>query len=474
MVIFSDNGSNQNPGQNQPGYSVSGEKWYVNGSFYDNEPDSITVHFYNYDNWNNVNIYYYSGDLEGTSWTGTPMFADGDGWYTYKIFDLDEARVLFNNGSGTQIPGVMEEGFLVSDEMWYRNGTWTDERPDEITVYFCKPDNWSTANIYYYLNNNDTGPVWPGTAMTEVSDGWYVYHITRYTSAKVMFNDGNNQIPAQNQPGFDASGVMWYKDGVWCDSETDTDDNKLPDYMELLLGTNVNSTDTDSDGLPDGFEVLTLGTDPLKSDSDDNGTNDANEDTDNDGLTNLREYQLGTDPMNEDSDGDGLSDSEEVNIYYTNPTDKDTYGDEANDGWEVEYNFDPLVYNSSFTITVNAEDEDNGLAVSVTISVNGETAETAKAEFNESSFYINATIPGYLGKAVELTSDDKIDSAVLSFIFDESLLEDEEFIPTIYYYNETTQILEELPTTVIGNVASTNLSHFSTYILLNKTPFDEV
>ena len=62
----------------------------------------------------------------------------------------------------------------------------------------------------------------------------------------------------------------------------------------------------------------------------------------------------------------------------------------------------------------------------------------------------------------------------MSFTFDESLLEDEEFIPAIYYYNESTQLLEELPTTVIGNVASTNLSHFSTYILLNKTPFDEV
>ena len=26
-----------------------------------------------------------------------------------------------------------------------------------------------------------------------------------------MFNDGTNQIPAQNQPGLDATGIMWYK-----------------------------------------------------------------------------------------------------------------------------------------------------------------------------------------------------------------------------------------------------------------------
>ena len=54
--------------------------------------------------------------------------------------------------------------------------------------------------------------------------------------------------------------------------------------------------DTDGDGLPDGYEVMTLGTDPLKADSDDNGTTDGQEDADSDTLNNLREYQLGTDP----------------------------------------------------------------------------------------------------------------------------------------------------------------------------------
>ena len=111
-----------------------------------------------------------------------------------------------------------------------------------------------------------------------------------------MFNDGTNQIPAQNQPGLDATGIMWYKNGVWCNSESDTDSDELLDYMELVLGTNINNADTDGDGLPDGYEVMTLGTDPLKADSDDNGTTDGQEDADSDTLNNLREYQLGTDP----------------------------------------------------------------------------------------------------------------------------------------------------------------------------------
>ena len=76
-VIFSDNGSNQTPAQNEPGYLVSGEKWFVGSTAYDSEPDGITVHFFNYNNWSNVNIYYYIGELTGSQWTGVPMNPEG-------------------------------------------------------------------------------------------------------------------------------------------------------------------------------------------------------------------------------------------------------------------------------------------------------------------------------------------------------------------------------------------------------------
>ena len=91
-----------------------------------------------------------------------------------------------------------------------------------------------------------------------------------------------------------------------------------------------------------------------------------------------------------------------------------------------------------------------------------------------SSHYINNTIPGYIGEAYDFTMDGTFESAKLSMTFDEALLEDDTFCPTIYYYNENTGELEELPTEVKGNVAMANLEHFSTYILLNKTAFDEI
>jgi hypothetical protein len=61
------------------------------------------------------------------------------------------------------------------------------------------------------------------------------------------------------------------------------------------IGNNVDPDD-DNDGLPDQVEVNILGTDPLQSDTDGNGTPDGDEDSDGDGFTNVEEVQCGSDP----------------------------------------------------------------------------------------------------------------------------------------------------------------------------------
>jgi hypothetical protein len=67
----------------------------------------------------------------------------------------------------------------------------------------------------------------------------------------------------------------------------------------------VNNPDTDGDGMSDGFEVR-YGFSPTSS------NNDANKDSDLDGLTNLEEYSYRTNPLKADTDGDGVSDGAEV------------------------------------------------------------------------------------------------------------------------------------------------------------------
>lgn len=484
-VIFSNNGTNQVPAQNQSGYTVTDEKWFLNGTQYNSEPDGITVHYQDYNNWGNVNIYYYSGNLEGTSWTGVPMYPDGDGWYTYKIYGYDEARVLFNNGKGTQIPPAMEPGFLVSDEMWYRNGTWTTKRPDDITVYFYKPDNWSAPNIYYYKNDNDTGKAWPGEAMKQVQDNWYSFTITKYSEAKVMFNSGSNQIPAQNQPGLDAKGIMWYKDGVWCNTESDTDKDELPDYMELVLGTDISKIDTDGDGLPDGYETLTLGTDPTKIDTDNNGVSDGAEDADNDGLTNLKEYQLGTNPTNEDSDNDGLKDGEEVNIYKTDPLKKDTDGDTLSDGDDVALGFSPLLKDTdnngildcdekvqqSFTQKIECEDKPQVTDISVSFKGTGNINSTTTVTNIYNIDMLSTNLVGLVGAPVEIKTESSFDEAVIKFKIDKTKLDNVEFENLgILWYDEENDLFK-MQDTILDETNSTisaTVTHFSKYMVVDK------
>jgi len=86
----------------------------------------------------------------------------------------------------------------------------------------------------------------------------------------------------------------------------------------------------------DGWEVSNF-LDPLVDDS--------TLDPDNDGLTNLEEYQYSTDPLDSDTDGDGLTDGQEVNTYSTDPLDPDSDGDGMPDKWEIENGKDPVKKN---------------------------------------------------------------------------------------------------------------------------------
>lgn len=172
------------------------------------------------------------------------------------------------------------------------------------------------------------------------------------------------------------------------DPELDSDEDGLPDYIERSLELDRFNPDTDGDGLPDGYEYYYLGTDPAKIDSDDNGISDADEDFDEDGLTNIEEYKLSTNPFVKDSDYDGLSDYDEVYKYNTDPTKHDTDEDKVTDGDEIILGLDPnnpatfgypdSEYTTEQTVEVDSSAlqgindlEDNPFTISVDITAAG-------------------------------------------------------------------------------------------------------
>ncbi len=81
-------------------------------------------------------------------------------------------------------------------------------------------------------------------------------------------------------------------DGGTITKDTDTDGDGLKDYQEkIIYKTDRLDTDTDDDGMPDCWEVA-YGLDSKRD--------DASDDFDRDGVSNLIEYRRGTDQTDPD------------------------------------------------------------------------------------------------------------------------------------------------------------------------------
>lgn len=250
----------------------------------------------------------------------------------------------------------------------------------------------------------------------------------------------------------------------------DTDQDSLPDVIEYWLGSDPTSQDTDGDGLEDFHELFICLTDLTLSDTDGNGIMDGDEDFDGDHLTTLEEHILGSHPLFADTDGDGLDDYYELKVSATDPNTKDTEQDGAEDQWELDHGYDPREYNDRFHVTAEAEGED--IQASVSMDVTGSMLQSLSVRPADDLILFDETVPGYMGSPFEFRIEGEFEQAEISFTFDPGYVDEENILPTIYYWNEETQLLEELPTTVEENTASAITTHFSVYVLLNKTTYD--
>ena len=133
---------------------------------------------------------------------------------------------------------------------------------------------------------------------------WYKYYAN--------INSDTDRIP-------DWFEVLYGTDKLINDENDDLDNDGLTNIDEYVLDTSPSNSDTDFDNIPDKWEVQN-GTDPKQ--------NDSSDDPDNDGLNNLEEQQNNTDPFNKDTDGDGVPDGDEITAG-TNPNIADSTFDIA-------------------------------------------------------------------------------------------------------------------------------------------------
>ena len=169
-------------------------------------------------------------------------------------------------------------------------------------------------------------------------------------------SDGDSKIDALESSTLDSDndGVVDELDADDASADNDSDGDGLTNAQEQTLGTDPLKADTDNDGESDRAEAGANLASPLDTDGDskidalesstadaDNDgvvdeldANDASDtnDTDSDGLTNADEKLAGTNPLQADTDNDGKNDSAEVGADPSNPVDTD--GDDKIDALE--------------------------------------------------------------------------------------------------------------------------------------------
>ncbi|MFQ6061383.1 MAG: Ig-like domain-containing protein, partial [Thermoplasmata archaeon] len=152
-----------------------------------------------------------------------------------------------------------------------------------ITVIFSEAMNHSTAESSFTISPSVTGSFsWENNTLVFTPSANLIYGQT-YT---VMIGKNSSDLIGNNM----SDNFSWE-----FTVEPDTDGDGTPDSLD---------SDDDDDGLPDSWEEA-------------NGLNRTNpsdslEDTDNDGLTNVQEFEEGTDPQDPDTDGDGVKDGDDL------------------------------------------------------------------------------------------------------------------------------------------------------------------
>ena len=252
--------------------------------------------------------------------------------------------------------------------------------------------------------------------------------------------------------------------------KNDSDNDKVLNYVEDIYGTDRNKVDTDGDTLSDYDEVSYTYTDPTLFSTYKENVSDALDDYDGDKLNNKKELELGISAIKEDTDNDGLNDYYEIYTSKTDPKKVDTDSDGVSDYDEViNFKSNPLVKTANFSGKIESDNREVGITLN-NISVD----DFDKVSFEESGHYVlSSSMAGYIMPAYNIETDIKFTSSTISFNFGDYTL-DKNAVPTIYYYNEKTNQLEELKTTINGTTASAIVNHFSTYILVDKNKLGDI
>ena len=162
---------------------------------------------------------------------------DGADWKEFTgsaSVTVGKEELVAGDQVGLYVAAFGKDGKLVKESCVYTKASKgstgsSTTTAGENTIIAKLPSGWTNMYIYAYGGGETTKEYtgkWPGNAMTKGSDGNYTYTLSGVDgSAKVIFNDGNNnQDPAAQQPGhtFEAGKAYSYADGKFTPVEVST------------------------------------------------------------------------------------------------------------------------------------------------------------------------------------------------------------------------------------------------------------
>ena len=378
--------------------------------------------------------------------------------YSDEIVNLEEIEISIDDGKMVFCESESGDYYYVKDEISSLSG---------------KATNIQNVDAFSYVISDESGTLLSG--MLDKEEEWEISNFGLgfgYNSLVFSVKSG------EKEKKFEFNIVNICRNNMnnaGIDYKTDTDGDKVSDYLEEKYKTNKNNIDTDGDGLGDYMEMLIPNLSPTNFDGNENGVNDTDEDYDGDGLCNYDEVNVySTDYSNSDTDNDHLSDNDEINVYETDPNKKDTDDDGVSDYDEIMIESNPLIANASFGKTIElVADDKHSTSVKVTIEdLSANQLSTFDIGRSTDLMLTDKSIPGYIDDGYNFVVDGSISGAIVEVSYDISLEEKEEFEPALYYFNEETYLLELVENQSWGNGKVTaQLEHFSKYILINKKEY---
>jgi hypothetical protein len=228
------------------------------------------------------------------------------GTWTYVVYTYD--------GGGTNVGTVYSNGTLANTEALGLLNTWAVDNTSAARPLPIRVAGQNAAN---------------GSLATTGQKG-------SLTIARIRIHD---RVVPTAELGFgdsDGDGMMdWYEDFYGLnkavnDAAGDPDLDGLSNLQEQAAGTNPATADTDADGMPDGWEIANFG----------NQNANPADDADNDGSTNLEEFEALTKIVIARDAGDVITGTT-TSAGPSDPMDANSQPDSDNDGlpdgWEFIY-----------------------------------------------------------------------------------------------------------------------------------------